>query len=158
MNNEDEEALLRSIVAAGRSEPMTRLEQVKDRFGAHHVSLIELIANPEAYDGKRAQVEGYLHLGFEHQAIYLHQEDFELGMSKNALWVDLSGEIGWKQSLGLSDRYVICAGTFRARDLGHMAAFSGAIASVTRLEPIPRLPRVPAKAHPAAAGDPEEPH
>jgi len=52
------------------------------------VSLIKLIATPEKYNGKRIQVIGYLHLEFEGNAIYLHKEDEEAGLSKNGFWVN----------------------------------------------------------------------
>lgn len=36
-----------------------------------HVSLIQLIANPEKYDGKQVAVVGFLRLEFEGNALYL---------------------------------------------------------------------------------------
>jgi len=44
--------------------------------GPEDVSLIQLIANPQAYDGKTVRITGFLHLEFEGNAIYLHNEDF----------------------------------------------------------------------------------
>ena len=53
-----------------------------------NVSLVKLIANPEKYNGKRIQVIGYLHLEFEGNAIYLHEEDFKRRISANSFWVE----------------------------------------------------------------------
>jgi hypothetical protein len=98
------------------------------------VSVIDLIANPTKYDGKQVQIIGFLRLEFEGDAIYLHQEDFEHGISRNAIWIDRPVDLSEKQTAEVNNKYVICQGTFRAADHGHMGLFSGALTSITRLE------------------------
>jgi hypothetical protein len=101
---------------------------------AQDLSIIELIANPLKYDGKRVQVIGFLRLEFEGNAIYLHQEDFEHAISRNAIWIDRPTDLSEKQTAGINNKYVICQGMFRAGEHGHMGMFSGSLTHITRLE------------------------
>jgi hypothetical protein len=53
-------------------------------------------------------------LEFEGNAIYLHQEDFQQALTKNALWVDIPKDMTRAQIEAVNDHYVICTGTFVA--------------------------------------------
>ena len=53
------------------------------------VSILQLLATPEKFDGKLVRVIGFLCLAFEGDAVYLHREDFDHGLTQNALWVDV---------------------------------------------------------------------
>ena len=130
--NTEQNELLKALVAHGR--PTTRADLLLDHRGIESVSMIALIANPEAYHGKTIRVIGFLHLGFEHNAIYLHREDFDRSNGKNALWIDAPEEADLKNWGELSERHVLCEGTFNADNLGHMSLNSGAINAVRRLE------------------------
>ncbi len=102
---------------------------------AEEVSLVRLIANPQAYDGRKIRVIGFLNLEFEGDAIYLHREDFEYGITENAFWVDVPQDMTVKQRTELNLRFVICEGRFVASRHGHMGMFGGEITNITRLEP-----------------------
>lgn len=99
------------------------------------VSLIELIANPLRYDGKRIQVIGFLRLEFEGDALYLHREDFENAISQNAIWFDRPRDLSKKQAEAVNTKYAICGGIFKAHAHGHMGLFSGTLTGITRVEP-----------------------
>lgn len=99
------------------------------------MSLIELIANPLRYDRKQVQVIGFLRLEFEGDALYLHREDFDHAISKNAVSVVRPSDLSGKQLIQVDKKYVIWEGTFNARDRGHMGMFSGSLTHITRLEP-----------------------
>ena len=103
------------------------------------VSMIQLIASPRDFDGKRIIVMGVPRIEFEGNALYLHREDFDHGLTKNALWLSASGdqEAEWK---ALEGHYVLVEGTFSAKNTGHFGLFSGAIQNVTRLHAWPRHP------------------
>lgn len=90
---------------------------------------MRLLSDPDGFDGKRVAIEGYIHLEFEGNAIYLHKEDLTHQISKNALWVSFAE--GFKPT-DCQDRYVLIEGTFSAADTGHMALFSGAVKDITR--------------------------
>ncbi len=100
-----------------------------------NTSLIRLIATPEKYDGKTIQVTGYLHLEFEGDAIYLHKEDYEYGLTENSFWVSFSGKLlKMKEVMDYNDKYVIIIGTFRMNDKGHMGMFGGTLENIVRLD------------------------
>ena len=102
--------------------------------GVEDVSVIQLIANPSAYDNKRVRITGYLHLEFEGNAIYLHREDFDYAITKNALWINVPDDMTKEQKKIINNQYVICNGKFRASMHGHMGMNSGEIDEITRLE------------------------
>jgi hypothetical protein len=102
--------------------------------GAEEVSLVQLIATPERYDGKTVRLIGYLHLEFEGDAIYFHHEDFVDGITKNAVWIDLPKDISPSETKAVNDHYVICTAKFVAGRHGHMGLFAGELEDVTRLE------------------------
>ena len=93
------------------------------------VSIIQLLATPEKFDGKLVRVIGFLCLAFEGDAVYLHREDFDHGLTQNALWVDVPE----KRDESLSRKYVLLEGTFDASDHGHMGLFGSAIHKITRM-------------------------
>lgn len=53
-------------------------------------SMISIIANPEQYDGKTVQVQGYLHLEYEDVSLYLSKDDADFLCDENALGVNFS--------------------------------------------------------------------
>lgn len=92
------------------------------------VSIIDLIANPEKYQGSQVIIGGFLSLEFEGNAIYLHRDDFENRIYKNGLWctIDL---VKYKV---FDEKYVIIEGNFDAKDKGHMRLWSGTINDISR--------------------------
>ena len=106
--------------------------------GGSEVSLIRLIANPEKYGGKKLRVIGYLHLEFEGNGLFLHKEDYDVGISKNSIWVDVDIKHPEASSFNkFSNHYVIMEGTFDSHDNGHMGRSSGSIKKITRLDLYP---------------------
>ena len=88
--------------------------QVRMFNGYCFLSMIDLIANPELFDGKKVMVKGYVHFQFEGDAIYLHKEDFLYGISHNALWLSLSSSKRANEFSECQDSYALVRGTFRA--------------------------------------------
>jgi hypothetical protein len=106
---------------------------------AELVSLVRSMATPEKYDGKAVQVVGFLRLEFEGNGLYLHQEDYEHGITKNAVWVDRNAKINDRAD-ALNMHYVMLGGTFDASDNGHMGLFSGSLKDIRSATPWrPRL-------------------
>lgn len=52
------------------------------------VSLLQLIANPERYDGQDVGVMGYCWFETDGNALYLHEEDERYQFTKNAVWLN----------------------------------------------------------------------
>ena len=100
---------------------------------AVEVSIIALIASPEKYEGKLVRVIGFVHLRFEANAVYFHDEDFQRAIAKNALWLDIPN--GTPDPVFSTGQYAIVEGVFTARKQGHMNDYSGELSNVTRLQP-----------------------
>lgn len=77
------------------------------------VSIIQLIATPERFDGKIVSVIGYLRLDHEGHLLYLRREDYENVILENSLWIDSPREL-MEQREKLEFKYVKIVGTFRA--------------------------------------------
>ena len=77
------------------------------------VSVVQLIATPEKFDGKLISVIGFLRLEHEGYLLYLGKEDYDNVVLANALWVDATEEMG-KNREKLELKYVKIVGTFRA--------------------------------------------
>ena len=88
--------------------------QVRMYEGYCFPSMIDLIANPELFDGKKVMIVGYVHFAFEGDAIYLHEEDFLYGISPNSLRLSLSSATPPKKLMACQDSYALMRGTFKA--------------------------------------------
>ena len=97
------------------------------------LSIVDLIANPEMFDGRKVLIQGYVRIEFEGQGVYLHQDDFRYGITRNALWVTADGGVDLK---GCQDSYALVKGTFRAGIGGHFGMFSGVLDEVTECSKI----------------------
>ncbi len=92
------------------------------------VSIVQLIANPEKYDGKLVATAGFLMLG-ERPALYLHQEDADHALIENALWLDTTDKMRRHRD-ELHHKYVVITGTFRAGHAGHDYYKAGGITKI----------------------------
>ncbi|WP_143042956.1 hypothetical protein ABL840_25725 [Variovorax sp. NFACC27] len=89
-----------------------------DRFD--HVSMVQLIANPRQFNGKRVLVAGFLTMQFENTALWLNKEDANVGISKNAVFVGSPSSV-----VCPAGTYVQVRGVFDAKFTGHLGAFAG---------------------------------
>jgi hypothetical protein len=94
------------------------------------VSIVQLIATPEKYDGKVVLVGGFLRLEFEGDAIYLHEDDYRHGIYANALWVNVDAKTA-ENSDKLNLHYAFVEGTFDASRHGHGGLFTGTMNKIT---------------------------
>jgi hypothetical protein len=76
------------------------------------VSLVQLIATPEKFDGKLVSVQGFLDMDREGDLLYLHQSDSENVILSNAIWVRRTEQMG-KDKAKLNMKYVKVTGAFR---------------------------------------------
>ena len=101
---------------------------------AEDVTMIQLIANPEKYDGKLVRVIGVGNLEFEGNCLSLSKEDLKYGVG-NSIWIELSAKaITYEEAKNYNGKYVIVEGIFDQDDCGHMDMFRGAIKSISRYE------------------------
>jgi hypothetical protein len=96
------------------------------------VSLVQLIANPERFDGKPVQVIGYYHSGgspfHNYSALFLHQEDFEQRNIANSVW------ISEPLNSTIKDGYVLISGIFSQRVVGDLGNWNSGICNIKLLE------------------------
>ena len=95
------------------------------------LSMVQLLANPEKYDGDHVRVVGYIHIEPESSAIYLHREDEERYLFKNGSWVSLAPGVSFDDC---QDTYAVIEGVYRARNQGRMSLWTGTITHVTRCQ------------------------
>ncbi len=95
------------------------------------ISMVQLLADPQKFHGRRVQVIGFAHFEFEGNAIYLSKEDYDYGITKNGLWLSTSKDNGDPRELNNS--YLVVEGTINAEMKGHMGLWSGAIENITTL-------------------------
>jgi hypothetical protein len=105
------------------------------------VSMLQLIANPEKFDGKSVGAIGYLISHNGSGFLYLHREDADFGLYVNALKIEF--DPGWPSAdAGFDSHYLYVIGKFDAKDKGPRAAFGGSIkdAKVIALWSAPKVP------------------
>jgi|SRR5690348_9531462 len=96
-------SLLSACMCAGENRPNPRV-----------VSIVQLIATPERFDGKSVSVVGFLSLEYpEGYLLYLHKQDYDEGLLENSLWIDATEAMA-KNRTELHLKYVKIVGTFRA--------------------------------------------
>src|SRR4051794_39863871 len=82
-----------------------------DEPQSEDVSLVALVANPAAYDGRRLRVVGFVSLEFEDSALYLDKDDFNAIVLRNAIWVDPPVCLDASARRRLSRHYAVVEGT-----------------------------------------------
>jgi hypothetical protein len=93
-----------------------------------HVSIIRILADPESLNGKRVSTEGYMHVKFEEDAIYIDKTSFDNGLTANAIWLSTEG-VDRSDLSELSGKYVKITGTYLSGYNGHMGLYSGTLTS-----------------------------
>ena len=130
------------VARDSQSSPLGRCDMVDSEGSSTCIlwgpSLIELIARPEVYDGKRVRVIGFVNLEFEGNGLYVSREDWEQSIYRNGVWIN--PPTGFESDSGPAKRrpnqqHVIVEGVFSSGRGGHFGMWSGTIDSVTRLDP-----------------------
>jgi len=124
--------LLSSVIVVSAQDTKRRQEEGAP-WHEYSISVVRLIATPEKYHDKQIQIEGYLNLEFEGDAIYLHKEDRDKGLTRNGFWVSFSDKLDKNEIQKLNHSYVLIEGTFDMNSRGHMGLFGGEIKSITRI-------------------------
>jgi hypothetical protein len=102
--------------------------------------MVQLLADPAAFDGQVVRVMGFCHLEFEGNALFLHREDFEQLNLRNSVWLsfgDLLPPAREALVSKLTDRYITVQATVDSRGHGHMGMFQAALTEITNAEPMP---------------------
>ncbi len=120
---------------AVRSQIRCEIEDGAGRCVLYRASLIELLARPAAFHGKKVRVIGFLKLEFEGDALYLHAEDEAHGLTNNGVWVDIPYQDSAPKLECKSGSYVLMEGIFNAEKTGHLGLWSGGLEEISRCQP-----------------------
>jgi hypothetical protein len=101
------------------------------------VSIAELIASPDKFDGRSIVVTGYYYSGFELSALYPGRRNPENSETDDGLWI-----YGLSPFLDLNGRHVVVSGVFDGKNKGHLGQWSGSIcvSKVPSVLPLERNP------------------
>ena len=101
---------------------------------AESVTMIQLISNPEQYDGKLVRVIGVGNLEFEGNYISLDKEDWQY-CAGNSIWIELGERaIPYEEAKQYNGEYVIIEGIFDKDFRGHLNMFYGSIINISRYD------------------------
>ena len=113
------------------------------------VSLITLLANPNDFDGKKVQIEGYVHIRFEDSALYLTKEYAERYSGGYAVWLEYKEgfepyDINNGNEIDLNtldSKWVLIEGIFRydGGEQGHLGNFAAEVLDVDRIYELKKL-------------------
>lgn len=105
------------------------------RESTQQISITQLINNPEKYDGKRVEFQGYFIIAFENNAIYMHKDDYLFSIYKNAIWLGFN-EYFFNQ-FGIQapyEGYITIQGVYKKISQNHTSLFSGRLEDITYIE------------------------
>jgi len=90
------------------------------------VSIVNLLAAPDRYDGRAVAVSGFVSLKFEDEALYLHREDWQRGLTRNAVWLSMNSNLR-STAKKFDRRYATVKGVFSSVQSGHGGLFGGTV-------------------------------
>lgn len=96
-------------------------------------SIVNLLATPERYVGKRVSTYGYVVDEFEGTAIYLSESDMRRRSTVNGIWLARSDRS--PRLAAAHEKYAFVEGVFDS-DRGHADAFGGAIRDISEVSVI----------------------
>lgn len=97
------------------------------------VSMIQLIATPERFDGKLVSVVGFLRLSQEANLLYFDKSSYDNVMLENTLWLDPTEEME-RDREHLEMKYVRIEGIFRLGNKMRNNVSAGGITDIKSCE------------------------
>jgi hypothetical protein len=104
--------------------------QLAQAAGSQLLTMQQLLAKPQRFEGQRVRTTGFLRLEFEANALYQTRDDFSGAVMQHAIWLDLTNA----QLRGLSKLnhgQVAVEGTFTAQYKGHGGKWPCALTHIT---------------------------
>jgi hypothetical protein len=103
--------------------------QLAHAAGAQTVTMQQLLAEPQRFEGQRVRTTGFLRLEFEANALYPTRDDFNNAAMEHAVWLDLSN--AQLRRLGkLNNGHVVVEGEFSVQYKGHGGKWLGVLRHV----------------------------
>jgi hypothetical protein len=126
--------LLLFLNNANAQDSIKYSERPNGHNSPYRISINEILANPDVYEGTHLQVVGYLNLDWEADAVYLNKNDFKSRRYSKGLWIHLN-QFKFRGSNKLKGHYVVVDGVFDANDHGHENLWGGALKAITSIKP-----------------------
>jgi hypothetical protein len=104
-------------------------------------SFVAVLAAPERYHQKKIRLEGFLHVEFEGDAIYLSKDDADHLITRNGLWVDFDKKtfpLGPKGLKQFHRKWVLIEGVVDMNLTGHMSGWTAGIKEIDRIDELKR--------------------
>lgn len=103
--------------------------QLAHAAGSQSVTMQQLLAEPQRFEGQRVRTTGFLRLEFEANALYQTRDDFNNTVMQHAVWLDLTN--AQLRRLGkLNNGHVVVEGVFTAQYKGNGGKWPGALRPV----------------------------
>lgn len=102
------------------------------------VSVVNLIATPDAFDNQWISVQGIASIKDDGSALFLSADDALYGNLSNAIWLVRPESAAWSSMHG---KWVGVRGVFDADSQGRSGLFAGEIHDIDRFEPITAVSR-----------------
>ncbi len=111
-------------------------DRVPFRDDLYDVGITMLLANRDAYHGKRVLVMGVGRIAFESNGLFQSREHEQVGVGKEAIWLSIDvDKFGGEEAMkALNGQYVYVEGEFNGHLKGHMDNFGATITNITRYE------------------------
>jgi len=94
--------------------------------------MIALIANPDAFKGRRVRAVGYVELGADKNVLYVNEADYKAQITKNGLALKLTMVTDASSQKKYNKNYVLLEGTFDPNE-GDLGLCSGSLLDVDRM-------------------------
>jgi hypothetical protein len=101
---------------------------------SNNISMINLIASPEKYNGKKIKIIGFVNAEFGKNGVYLSKDDYENSIYKNGILISQPESVR-KNILdkNLDKRYMYIEGTFKMNEADYNGPWSGKLERVTKM-------------------------
>lgn len=107
-------------------------KNINKSFETQHVSMIQLVANPEKYDGKSVILKGYFIMAFEENVLYFSKQDYDYSISKNGIWIAVNKEFMNSHNIDPPyNGYIAIEGVFHKNNPNLSSLFSGGITHIS---------------------------
>lgn len=100
---------------------------------APSASIVELIANPDSFNGKSVRIQGVINIGFENNSIYLSKEHWKHSITSCGIWMEIESKLAEERKWG-NGKYFLIEGIFHADRKGHMGLFRGTISNIKMIQ------------------------
>ena len=104
------------VLALILATPATRPSEFDTKIPAA-LSVMQIIAAPEKYDGRVVGTVGYLALRDDHGILYLHREDYDFGLYVNGLNIQFEPKLTGEDEARFNLHYVYLSGKFEQRTM-----------------------------------------